>query len=769
MTQDNVAIEVKSSGRVNLIPGSNPRTPFQHQIDAMSSLNLMDHELRTYSTLVVLPTGGGKTYTLSNWLLKNAIDKRKKVIWIAHRQMLLDQAAQSFQKFSYFENMPNISSYTYRIISGSPNHDRTIDIKQTDDILIVSKDSLGRKLARLDEWIDGQDEIYLIIDEAHHSTAKTYRKVIDYLKERVPHLKLIGITATPFRTADKEQGLLGKIYHDGIKNGRVAPGELGIAYEISLKELINKQILSRPIFEQCDTDEKYGENLASRDWEKILNFDTIPQEVQEKMAKSAARNKLIVKRYTDNIEKYGQTIVFALNKIHAIQLNAQFEKAGVKSGFIVSDVRDAGTGVTISPEENAETIRRYADGEIQVLINVNILTEGVDLPQTKTVFLTRPTVSRVLMTQMIGRALRGVAAGGTKESYIVSFIDRWNEYIAWVNPETLLSEEGEFEESDDERIKRTVRLIYIAKVEEFARILDDSIPTTDIESIPFIDRIPVGMYAFTYSEKSSEGQEESADSSYQIMVYRSTAGAYTRFMSDLPKLFEDFGADDEYLDDKVLQRMIAISEASFFGTEMLPPYDPKDIEHAIKYFAKEGVSPNFYSFEEVDRAKLDLAAIARKIVDADMTPTTEAAYVNSLWDEGDSNLLKTFFNHKQYFVRLLGIEKDKILHPEFYGLVLDGGNSNVEYSTKPIEDFPLSIIAEIDPAYESELRNGAFERAKDGTGLYVCANCGYSHETRRPFQVDHIIPMNAGGKSVPENLQILCRNCNAEKSDKYDD
>lgn len=55
------------------------------------------------------------------------------------------------------------------------------------------------------------------------------------------------------------------------------------------------------------------------------------------------------------------------------------------------------------------------------------------MPQTKTVFLARPTVSKILMTQMVGRALRGTAAGGTAKAYIVSFVDQWNENIAWCN------------------------------------------------------------------------------------------------------------------------------------------------------------------------------------------------------------------------------------------------------------------------------------------------------------------------------------------------
>lgn len=164
-----------------------------------------------YSTLVVLPTGGGKTYTASMWLLKNALDKRKKILWIAHRQMLLDQAAESFQKYAYAEAIPHVSSFRFRVISGSPNHDRTIDIRSDDNLLIVSKDSIGRDLACLDRWLLGEQELYLVVDEAHHSTAETYRKVIDYARGRVPNVKLIGLTATPFRTAETEQGPLSKI------------------------------------------------------------------------------------------------------------------------------------------------------------------------------------------------------------------------------------------------------------------------------------------------------------------------------------------------------------------------------------------------------------------------------------------------------------------------------------------------------------------------------------------------------------------------------
>lgn len=321
--------------------------------------------------------------------------------------MLLDQAAESFQKFAYSEVIPHIPFFQYRIVSGSSCHDRSIDIKAADNLLIVSKDSIGRNLNCLDSWMAGEKEIFLIIDEAHHSTAKTYRRVIEYVQTRVPNVKLIGLTATPFRTTNDEQGLLSKIYEDGLQDGKVVHGNIGITYQIGLKELINRHILSKPIFESYYTDEMYGETLGLDGWESIQRLDVLPEDVAGQMADSAARNKLIVSTYQSKQKEYGQTIVFAINVIHAIHLSALFNKAGIRSEFIVSDVRDSVTGVRTGREDNERKLEEYRSGRVQVLVNVNILTEGVDLPQTKTVFLARPTVSTILMTQMIGRALRG--------------------------------------------------------------------------------------------------------------------------------------------------------------------------------------------------------------------------------------------------------------------------------------------------------------------------------------------------------------------------
>ncbi len=426
----------------------------------MKNLDIID-ESPSYSTLVVLPTGGGKTYTASMWLLRHALNNHKKILWIAHRQMLLDQAAESFQKYAYAENLPNVSSFSYRIVSGSTSHDRTKDIVPGDNLLIASKDSIGRNMEALDKWLNGDDEIYLVIDEAHHSTAKTYRKIIDHVKEKVKNTKVIGLTATPLRTAANEQGLLAKLFTDGVRSGRAVSGDIGITYQIGLKDLINRGILSKPIFESRYTDEAFGDNLGLDDWEKI---------------------------------------------------------------------------------------------------------------------------------------------------------------------------------------------------EEFAAILDDSVDTTAIERVPFEQRVPIGMYAFTYLE------ENGMDHSYQVMVYDSTQEAYHNMMEALPDLFKAFKADEEFLSETTLHEMADQIRDTYFLGEMIPPYEEKDVIQVLKYFAQYEEPPKFYTFDYVDKSKLDVAAIARHIWDEDMGPRKKAEYVESLWEEGDDNMLRLFFGRKAYFWKQLDIEMIRYFH-----------------------------------------------------------------------------------------------------------
>lgn len=438
---------------------------------------------------------------------------------------------------------------------------------------------------------------------------------------------------------------------------------------------------------------------------------------------------------------------------HAIALSALFRRAGIKADYIVSSVKDKETHISISQKENERKIESYRDRKLQVLINVEILTEGIDLPQTKTVFLARPTVSKTLMTQMVGRALRGVKAGGTNLAYAVSFIDNWE--IPFVSPDNLIEDESStFDDTASDRIHRELRLISIDKIEEFARILDDTVDTTALESIPFIERIPIGMYMFVYLDRYG------TDINYQIMIYNSNQTAYHNFFRLMPKLFKKYDNDQEYLPTKIVRSMEKeIYDKCFKGIEF-PAYDAADIKHVIAYYAQKEAFPVFYSFDDIDRNRLDVSQIARKIYDDDMGPRAQANYLNNIWDQTDDNLLRLFFGRKIYFLRQEEIELEKIMHPEEFNR-----KPQVTYGKKALEDLPLYEIAKVDKELADQLREDAFINARDENGYYHCARCGKTGKTRRGFQVDHIVPLNRGGKTVASNLQILCRKCNGIKGD----
>lgn len=752
-------VESTSSGQILRKKTQSTRIPYEHQIKAMQCLDKIN-ESPSFATMVVLPTGGGKTYTASVWLLKNAIDKKKKVLWIAHRQMLLDQALDSFSNQAYLTNLPHISSFNFRIVSGAERHGRTIDITANDQLVIASKDSIGRNLKCLDNWLANENELYFVIDEAHHSIAKTYRKIIDHVKELVPNLKIIGLTATPFRTSKKEEGLLSKIFTDGVdlKENYIVYGDLGIAYAINLKELIKRQILSTPIFEHYYTEERYGDDLSVDEWNTIQHFDSIPEKIAQQMVQSKERNNLIVKTYKEKQKEYGQTLVFAVNIAHAIQLKTLFEQAGIKADYIVSSLTISRLLINLT-KENEKKIQAYRDGKLQVLINVNILTEGVDLPQTQTVFLARPTVSTILMTQMVGRALRGVKAGGTANAYIVSFIDNWNEHIAWVNPESLFEGSNDFFDKDPgKRIKRDMMMISVAKLEEFAKILDDTVDTTKLENVPFLERIPLGMYTFSYTENSSD-ENQDIDYTCEVMVYNSTEKSYQDFINYLPELFKKYNSNNtDTLPDEILFKMEAECHDKFFKYETIPPYAEEDVLNILKYYDQYSVAPQFYSFDYIDKNRLDITQIAQYIINAKLSRIQEKEYITALWNNNDENILKLFFVNKTIFKRHIDIEIDKILEPP--------EGINISYPKIPLINLPLYEIGKIFPQHEQYLRDTAFEKSKNPEGKFQCAHCGLTGNNRLGFEVDHITPMNKGGKSVPENLQILCRSCNRKKSDK---
>lgn len=175
-------IQVEYAGEIQVNSGTNPRELYAHQNEAIKKLN--EANKKAFKGLLVLPTGGGKTLTAMHWLLRNFIDRRKKVLWIAHRHELLDQAFETLKFSAYPSLLNDVGRFRYRVISGHPKHDRPVNIQPTDDIIIASKDSLNSGVHYLlNNWVEHSDSILLVVDEAHHATAKTYRKLIDAIEQ----------------------------------------------------------------------------------------------------------------------------------------------------------------------------------------------------------------------------------------------------------------------------------------------------------------------------------------------------------------------------------------------------------------------------------------------------------------------------------------------------------------------------------------------------------------------------------------------------------
>jgi superfamily II DNA or RNA helicase len=754
-------IQVEKSGQIQVNKGKNPRELYAHQNEAIKALDQKNKS--PFEGLLVLPTGGGKTLTAVHWLLRNFIDKRKKVLWIAHRHELLDQAFETLKFSAYPSLLSDTERFRYRVISGDTNkHDRPVNIQSTDDIIIASKDSLNSGLNYLtDNWVNHSTEILLVVDEAHHATAKTYRKLIDSIKQnfkdrgKADGFRMLGLTATPFRTDKSEQGLLKKVFPDDI------------IFSEHLRTLITRGILAEPVFENLETELDFYKELTDRDIRSIEDFDKLPKKVAEKIAMSSIRNKRIVDHYVENREKYKPLLVFAVDIQHAIALNGLFKKRGINSDFVASKIIDAGTGATISVKENSEKIKRFRAGKLEVLINVEMLTEGTDLPNVQTVFLTRPTTSTLLMTQMIGRALRGQKAGGTEKAYVVSFIDNWEDKINWVNPEKLTDIDGaEFVDRDIETMKRIARLISIEKIEEFARMMDDSIDTTALEKLDFLRRVPVGIYRFSILESSESAEPVSRDAepvsrNYDVLLYNGTEEAYDSFVNDLDAVFKSVNIQNrEVLTDEELEYLLQLTKNLYFPDyPFLLGYRDDDVKNILRFYAQKEMEPEFIAFSE--RRKCDLSIVARHIYENDLTLRQVTEYLTSLWNDGKSFWQVLFGYNYLYFKKQVDIEINKLLgvYPD-----LTLTPPIVIPDTVPLESLSLVEIRERDPAEYRDIKDAVFAKYTDGKGFIVCASSGFKSQMRRDFQIDHIIPMSEGGLTTLENLQVLSRKAHAEKT-----
>ena len=336
-----------------------------HQIEALKALEKMRANRETIA-LLYHATGTGKTVTA-------VMDAKRcggRVLFLAHTQELVNQAADTFRRL-----WPEVTVGRYMEA-----------IKESDAHVVCG--SIQSIALHLDAFKDN-DFDYLIIDEAHHASADTYQKVLAYFK---PEFTL-GLTATPERTDDNQ------VILDIFKN---TAHKLDIQTAVEIGELV-------PI--RCI---RIHTNI---DLTKV-RFNSVQYNIRDLESKIYVpeRNKLIVDTWLQYVRDK-RTVVFCASVKHAEQIAEMFREAGVKAASVSGGMKQS---------ERKEFQDKFVNREIQVLCACDLLNEGWDCPETEVLFMARPTMSKVLYTQQLGRGMR--LFEGKESLMVFDFVDNASQY-----------------------------------------------------------------------------------------------------------------------------------------------------------------------------------------------------------------------------------------------------------------------------------------------------------------------------------------------------
>ncbi|MGC9517444.1 MAG: DEAD/DEAH box helicase family protein [Methanomicrobiales archaeon] len=700
-----------------------------HQTSARNELmKWFEEEKEGYNGgLLALPTGGGKTFTAIRFLCQGPLSEGYKVLWLAHTHHLLEQAYYSFGP----RDIDQINGYevgliaepreklNVRVVSGTKEHFKVQDIGYNDDVLICTLQSAGsalkRKQPNFNDFLDSAGEkLFVIFDEAHHSPAPTYRNLILNLRERFKKMYLLGLTATPTYTDEVKRGWLKELFPDDIIS------------QVTLKDLMSQNILAKPVFENANTD--FEPDFDDREFEKWrTSFQDIPESIIDQLAENRSRNQFIARAYAKNKEKYGKTLIFADRWHQCVQLCEFLRKEGVNAGAMFSQVYQTPTGRIIGGNSNIKTLEKFKNNEIDVLVNIRMLTEGTDVPDVETVFLTRQTTSQILLTQMIGRGLRGPKFGGTSEANIVSFVDNWNQKINWAEWGRL---DGEI--IDDEpvvKVRPPMILISIDLIRHLSKIM---FKNNNIEIGPFLRNLPIGWYQTSFYAKSEDSDYE--ETNRLVLVFENEKDSFEELINNLKNTDLREYEDEE---TTIISKSKELSNWAnqFFNMKDLITEDLKNnIFYIASHMGQRKERPKFFPFDE--RKNHDMDILAREYIDLNLS----LAQINDY-------LKKEFENTDRYW---------KIIYHNYMQF-------------KQHFDACVNRILELKKTMEEPYKNkGEIKNLDDDKKYQVkkkypkCLSCG--EEKKMLLEVDHIKPKYFGGKDDLENLQTLCRYCNTAKN-----
>lgn len=534
---------------------------------------------------------------------------------------------------------------------------------------------------------------------------------------------------------------------------------------MSLKRLIDDRILARPVFISTKTDFSFQEALPAEEWKKLesqqFNLEMLDEKWARQIGENASRNKKIVDHYCEDRKKYGPTLVFALNVANAIALNKLFNDRKVRAAVVVGDLRDQTGTHNVSHKKRTEDLERFKNGDLDVLVNVNVFTEGTDLPKVQTVFLTRPTTSKTLVMQMVGRALRGERARGTKDAYIVSFIDDWEDKIEWANPEQLFVDgDTDARERMPETRQQPSHLISIEFLEKLAALFDASLPANShLQKHSFLERVPIGLYSFSLLDS-----ETGTDRDRTVLVYSGNHREFTEFTNDLPTLLKPYSSGKKVsLSATELDELMNNVRERYFGSaDRFPPVSDAELHDMIQFaFVYEAV-PELIVFAERD--KLDIDAVAKVLFEQELGGQRKMNYLHQVWRDNSAGWQNFFgIGGFEQFVREVNYANTRLETQA----APRGASPNVVPETIDIEEMSLEAIKEQFPQKYLDLRSQVEKTHRSDNGAFVCAKCGRESRVRYSFEIDHRKPRSKRGLTRLDNLQLLCVKCNRRKGAKF--
>lgn len=337
-------------------PGKQPRVLREYQVHAADAVDAA-HARGVEGPAVVLPTGSGKTSVIAE-LARREVTAGRRVLLMAHRNELIEQMAGAVRAVNPWGPAPAMIGGPHR---GDP----------TAPIVSATVQSLQREAALL--RLGMRDLI--IVDEAHHAVATTYRKVLDHFA--ASGARRAGFTATmtrmdPAKGEPPLRAVWGEVVFErditwAIQNGFLLPPH-GVTPEV-------------PDLDVSSLHKGSGDITEDEAAEAMLRETTFNASVRA------------VLDYTGTLS----TIVFGASKEHCKQLAEALVALGVSAEVVVGNT---------STRDRAGIYKRFRRGQTRVLVTVDVLTEGADFPRCEVVVLARPTRSQSRLVQCVGRGLR---------------------------------------------------------------------------------------------------------------------------------------------------------------------------------------------------------------------------------------------------------------------------------------------------------------------------------------------------------------------------